>query len=214
MDLRTDSKRLLASLLLSCLLHASFFLMPDLGVSRSRSRPAEHGQLTPLPALNATLFLQPSAAADEVKPVPAKAGSTPEAAAERTAKDESRPPTTPGEGAGLLPAPAPGYFTPDQLTLRPQPAGEAELHTLETKLAPATGTLSLKLWISEFGDVIAVDIEKTDLPEIYAKAAVAGFMKLHFSPGERNGRRVGTVMSIQVSYEGGQKSPPRAAPVN
>lgn len=131
-----------------------------------------------------------------------------DASAERMANEEPRPALEHAVGIGLLPIPAPTYYTTDQLTKRPQPTAEAELDTPEIGPVFASGTIILKLWISELGDVISVDVEKTDLPEIFSRTAVAAFRNLRFVPGEINGQPVGTMMRIEVTYDDGRKPPP------
>jgi hypothetical protein len=124
------------------------------------------------------------------------------------ASEEPRPGLNRTEGIGLLPIPAPTYYTTDQLTKRPRPTAEAELDTPETKPIFAAGTIIMKLWINELGDVIAVDVEKTDLPEIFSRTAVAAFRNLRFIPGEINGQPVGTMMRIEVVYNDGRMPAP------
>ena len=130
------------------------------------------------------------------------------ASAERSANEEPRPALNRTEGFGLLPLPAPTYYTTDQLTKRPQPTAEAELDTPELGPIPASGTIVLKLWITALGDVIAVDVEKTDLPEIFSTTAAAAFRNLRFVPGEINGQPVNTMMRIEVIYDDGRKPLP------
>ena len=205
-----DWERLLAALTVSCLLHAALLFMPYLGLSKNPPRAAAQGQAQqPAPALNAVLALEPQAAGAAATPLPAEAETKADAAAERLASEAPRPALGQGAGAGLLPPLTPTYFPPDKLTKRPQATGEPQLYTPEVMLIPAAGSLSLKLWISEFGDVIAVDIDNSDLPEAYAQAAIAGFMKLHFVPGEINGRSVGTVLPIEVRYDDSRQPPPQ-----
>jgi outer membrane biosynthesis protein TonB len=205
----SDSKRLLASLLVSCLLHAALVFMPYLGVSTSASRPGVQGgqKLEPARILNATLALDKIPAVT-VAEDSTEGASVADSSTHRMANEEPRPALDRALGIGLLPIPAPTYYTTDQLTKRPQPTAEAELDTPEIWPIVASGTIILKLWISELGDVIAVDVEKTDLPEIFSRTAVAAFKQLHFVPGELNGRRVGTMMRIEVTYDDGRKPPP------
>lgn len=202
-------KRLFASLAASCLLHAALFFVPYLGVSASATRAALQGGQKPKPprTLEATLTLERGAAA-AVAETSTEGASAADAPAHRMDKDEPRPAMDRAMGIGLLPIPAPTYYTTDQLTKRPQPTAEAELETPEIWPLLASGTIILKLWISELGDVISVDVEKTDLPEIFSRTAVAAFKNLRFVPGEINGRRVGTMMRIEVSYDDSRRPAP------
>jgi hypothetical protein len=212
MNRASDVKRLLASLAVSCLLHAALVFMPFLGVGTIASQPTVQGgqKLKTTRALNVTLVLekQPAIAVADGSPVFAEGGSMTDASAEGMATEERRPASDRTAGIGLLPIPAPAYYTTDQLTKHPQPTAEAELDTPEIRPILASGTIILKLWISELGDAVAVDVEKTDLPEIFSKTAVAAFKNLRFVPGEINGRRVGAVMRIEVTYDDGRKPPP------
>jgi hypothetical protein len=208
----SNSRRLVACLTISCLLHAALFFMPYLGVSTSASGSAVQGgqKLQPPRTLNATLALEKQSAFAAAQPSPelAEGGSPADAPAGRTAAEETHPALTRTEGIGLLPIPAPTYYTTDQLTKRPRPTAEADLDTPEIRPIFASGTIILKLWINELGDVIAVDVEKTDLPEIFSRTAAAAFRNLRFVPGEINGRPVGSMMRIEVTYDDGRKPPP------
>lgn len=131
-------------------------------------------------------------------------------APERTAEPAS-PPDAPASanGRGLLPLPAPVYYTTDQLTKRPQPITLDELETPETRAVVASGILVLKLWIDEQGRVADAAIEKSELPEVLSRAAITSLKNSRFQPGERNGLPVGTVMRIEVSYDDGRVAAPR-----
>ena len=208
----SDWTRLCACLMISCLLHATLCFMPYLGGSPVAPRSAPQGGQIPKPSrtLNATLALERKSAfaPAETSPAFAGAGSTAGPSAEDTAAQEPRAASNRSKGIGLLPIPAPTYYTTDQLTQRPQPTAEAQLDTPEIWPIPASGTIILKLWISEFGEVVSADVEKTDLPEIFSRTAVAAFRSLPFVPGEINGRRVGTIMRIEVIYDDSRRLPP------
>ena len=193
-------KRLVVALTLSCLLHAALFFVPYLGVSTNPSRPAVQSRQNG--TLNATLALEKHSAFAfaEASAVATERRSIEKAAADRRASEEARAAPDRAVGIGLLPITAPAYYTTDRLTKRPQPTAEAELDTPETWPIPASGKIILKLWISESGDVVSADVEKTDLPELFSRTAVTAFKNLRFVPGEIDGRRVRTVMRIEVIY--------------
>lgn len=123
---------------------------------------------------------------------------------ERGATEELSSSQVHTEGANVLPIPAPTFYTTDQLSKRPQPTAEAELDAPEIRPIIASGKMILKLWINELGEVIDVEVERTELPEAFSRTAVAAFRRLHFSAGERHGQRVGSVMRIEVSYDDGR----------
>jgi len=201
------SARLLAALALSCLLHAAVVFLPYLGKSTKETRFALAGRHRPPPVINATLL-----SAGEHKysaaNVPARTESVPDPSAADRPADTAQPASQPRtEGADLLPLPAPAYYTTDQLTKRPQPVAAADLDAPEIRPIVASGKMVLKLWINEFGVVADVAVEKSELPEVFSRTAVAAFKGLRFVPGQRNGAPVGTVMRIEVIYDDGRRKP-------
>jgi TonB family protein len=72
----------------------------------------------------------------------------------------------------------------------------------------ASGKVILKIWINERGIVDSVDVEKSDLAAAISATAAAAFGRLRFVPGEINGRPVGTMMRIEVTYDDGTRPPP------
>lgn len=204
----SDSVRLFAALIISCLLHAALVFIPYLGASASVPRPAVQGgrESEAARVLNVTLALEKSPAATVAGA--SAGGSVTDASAHPMANEESRPALDRAMGMGLLPLPAPAYYTTDQLTKRVQPTSAPKLDAPELGPVFASGTVILKLWIDELGDVIAVDVEKTDLPVAYSKTAVAAFRNVHFVPGEVDGRHVGVMMRIEVTYGAGSRPVP------
>lgn len=199
-----ESVRLLAALALSCLLHAAVVFLPFLGKSTKETHFVPAGRQLPPQVINATLA--PAAAHNfSAANVPARTDAAPDPSAKDRPAAVARPATERhAEGAGLLPLPAPAYYTTDQLSKRPQPLGAADLDAPEIRPIIASGKLVLKLWINEFGAVADVTVEKSELPGMFAQSAVEAFKGMRFTPGERNGQPVGTVMRIEVTYEDGR----------
>ena len=208
MNPASDWKRLYAALMISCLLHVALFFLPYLGVGSDVSRPSVPGGRKPEPARGLDLTLALESGAATVTAIPAEAASVAAPQSERRASEAPRPALDHALGIALLPMPAPSYYTTDQLTQRPRPIADPKLDVPEITPVFTSGTLVLKLWIDELGDVIAVDVEKTELPDAVSSSAVAAFRNLHFVPGEINGRRVGTLMRIEVVYNDGTRPLP------
>ncbi len=198
---RGNTTRLIAALLASCLVHAAAVVLPYLG---SNSR--ESGQKS-LRTLSATLTSMAKTSAS------APHRSAQDRNPQETARSANIAPDTPQEprprrdGVDLLPVPAPLYYTTDQLTKHPQPLSEAALDTPEVTPIIASGKLILKLWISNQGEVVEVEVEKSELPEAFSRAAIRAFRQLRFAAGERHGLPVGSVMRIEVSYVDGRLPP-------
>ncbi len=196
--------RLGAALVLSCLLHFALILLPFLGQSAAEKRLVLKGKQNPPPVINATL-----ASVGEHKfldvAMPAAAQSAPDPSAPDRPADEAQPLTQQhAEGAGLLPLPAPVFYTMDQLSKRPQPLAEADLDPEQIRPIVASGKIVLKLWINEFGVVTDATVEKTDMPGVFSQTAIAAFKGLRFSPGERDGMPVRSLMRVEVTYDDGR----------
>lgn len=198
------SRRFFAALAASCLLHAAIVFLPYLGATTAVSRPSlRDGKAQgPVPILNIRMVVL------EVGPVArAEGASTAVPPVRRDAGEESRPQAERALGAGVLPVPAPTYYTSDQLTKRPRPTTEPRLDVPELGPIFPFGKVVLRIWISELGNVVAVEVEKSDLPEAVSATAAAAFERLRFIPGEIDGRRVGSVMRVEVSYDDGTQLP-------
>jgi len=105
------------------------------------------------------------------------------------------------EGANILPIPGTAYYTTDQLTKRPQAVLVPELDPPATRSIIVSGTLVLELKIDEQGQVVEVAVVQNDLPGIFANTAADAFRNARFLPGEREGKRVNTLMKIEVKYD-------------
>ena len=183
-----DQHRLVAALLISCVLHLALLTAPYLGERTRETSPATRQERMFGQRFTASLWAAPR--------------SIPAGVADRTALIE------PAEGTGILPFSAPHYYPTDQLSKRPQPLASVDLEGPDVHPIVASGKIILKLWIDEFGEVNDVEVEKTDLPEVFSRSTTAAFKRLRFTPGERGGVRVGSVMRIEVSYDDARSPAP------
>jgi len=181
-----DWRRLYAALAISCLLHAGLVFAPYFGKSSAPSQPAVRAAQKSGPARVLDVRLgQPSA--------PAAAPARPALeAGPRAAPDRAH-------GSDVLPLPAPTYYTTDQLTKRPRAISEPSVDAPPIARS-ISGTVILKLWINELGDVTLAEVEKSDLPPKVSRTAAAAFGKVRFEPGEIDGRRVPVLMRVEVAY--------------
>lgn len=198
---RRQVRSLLLPLSLSCLLHAVVFSLPHPGVHSAAGPGASPGPQT-APRVFA-VSLAPKHLARPAVPAPASGGGDLPAEAVSRGSDSSATQETKArsEGAGLLPLPGPAYFTTDQLTRRPQAVSVAELDTTATRPYIVRGALILLLKINELGQVMEAEVEQSDLPEIFAETAASVFRNARFTPGERDGRKVNTLMRIEVRWD-------------
>jgi hypothetical protein len=196
------AKRFTAALMLSCLLHAALVVLPYLGTAATAGRPAravlKAGKARALqaPGILSVRFVTEgeAAAASETPPPPQ---SAPDAAPAPVL--EPTPERAPG--IDLLPIPAPAFYTTDQLTRRPQLTSAPMLQVPDQDPYFGAGKVVLKLRISELGIVMEVNVEEHSVPQAVAARAAEVFAGQRFVPGEINGRRVGSVMRIEVTYD-------------
>jgi TonB family protein len=178
----TDWQRMAAALVLSCLLHGALFVMPDFGTSTPASRSIARTQ-KPVAAHVLDIRLGQG---DAGEPLP--------------------PAAQPARGTNQLPIRAPTYYRTDQLTRSPRPTSVPELAMPKSVARSVSGKVVLKLWISELGNVDSVEVESSNLPETVSGTAALAFKKIRFVPGEIDGKRVRTLMTIEVAY--GKRPPP------
>lgn len=192
------SRRFLAALICSCLLHAIIVILLYSLLEDQNGRFGKGEQARPL-ALFATLL-----AVDKTERI-----SVDQSLAGLPEQDSS----VPAEVRGAEPAPSsdadvpdprsiPGraYYPTEQLTVRPKALAEVELDMAETAIPEPSGKMILSLWINEYGEVVDASVETNDLSERVSNATVEAFRKLRFKPGEINGKAVGVVMKIEAVY--------------
>lgn len=94
------------------------------------------------------------------------------------------------------------YLPSDTLTVRPRAitaVGNFENST--TLPIIASGKITLKLWIDQNGTVTTSEIESSNMPIPFSKAAANAFQQVVFSPGEINGQHVGSILRLEINYE-------------
>lgn len=196
--------RLSAALIVSCVLHLALILTPYPGPGRAPSESeltwssggSFHGMLiykdwyspsvAETPVENKETTQPPGAVAVEQRGGQSPAGS---------------------DGLGLLAIPPHPYYRAEELTMHPRPRTDPNLEMLGNWPFLASGTVILNLWIDKRGEVISVELEKTDLPEVLAQGAAETFKRLRFLPGELEGRQVASIMRIEVRYNGASPGP-------
>jgi TonB family protein len=194
------SKRLSVALAASLAIHAALILLPYFGKRVYGEREGFVPRM-PAPAFSATLIATNSAAATAriLPPAADDTGHRDDEAADRPADTAAAGALS--SGMDILPMPVQTYYTTDELSKKPQPLVLAELDTPETQTVVASGKLILKLWIDDQGRVVDALVERSDLPELFSNTAVAAFKRSRFTPGERGGLQVGTVLRIEIRYD-------------
>lgn len=186
--------RLAVALAVSALAHGALVLIPGFGTGSPEPGAA--------PALEVRVVpVEPSPA-----PAPATKAAEPPAKAARPAPPKAAP-QAPARvpGIGVLPIPAHHFHTADQLTKRARPLARPDFDVPRIAPAFATGSVVLKVWIDSLGGVVAVEIESSEVPEALAMNAAKAFAELRYSPGEIAGRKVASMMRVEVAYLDGRQ---------
>lgn len=92
------------------------------------------------------------------------------------------------------------FIPAEELDERPQAIAELPADPPRLREHPEGGRVVLRLWINEFGTVSRVDVEDSDMPEIFQDEARAAFYRMAFVPGKKNGRPARTLMRVEVTY--------------
>ena len=191
---------------LSLFAHAVLVLLPYLGAGGqtaneggSRFRYRIHATLAPETGADSSEEASRNEVAGQSATVPAAPSA-----------DSPVSNTNPGAAGpgGQLPFAAPVYYTPDQLSKRPQMLPEAPLDEESLRVLAASGKLVLKLWINDRGEVAATEVERSDLPAEFSQSVTAAFLRTRFSPGERGGLPVGSIIRVEINYAEERRSAP------
>ena len=93
--------------------------------------------------------------------------------------------------------PVQAFYPSAALTIRPVALSEPLLDDGDAVF----GEQVLTLWIDDQGAVVEVAVERSDLPADRRRAVADAFRAVRFAPGELNGKKVGAVVRIAVSYD-------------
>ncbi len=210
-------KRLFAVLTASFALHVTLVVLPYLGASLGVAMPWTQSGPTQAPTdtLRARLVMDNETApariedaletpvTTETNEAQAQQQGAQVAQQEAQAAQQAPQPSLDRPGAiQALPMVGPTYFTADQLTKIPKPVFSPKLALPpELEALFGTGKVVLKLWIDRLGNVVAADVDQSNVPEPVSAKAAEAFGKLRFFPGEIRGRRVATMIQYEVTYE-------------
>lgn len=193
---------LLLALLSSCLFHVlvALTLSFTTKIKGSMSASPDGASLIELPVTLSIQLGHPerfeSATIRKINNTPSNAPS---------GKRQTRPiaPYRATEWTEMLPIAKEHFYTTGQLTTPPEVLTEPELDP--NKLFPLglAAKIVLKLWINHFGEVIQVTAEAEGQEKRPSNDILDAFKELTFKPGEIDGVKVNTVMTIEVFMEYG-----------
>lgn len=93
------------------------------------------------------------------------------------------------------------YFPSVLLAQGPAVLDTVDILRPETDLENAAVMLYLNLFINEHGLVDRVEVDDAGRHPTFAEAAIGAFRNARFSPGQRHGRAVKSLMRIEVLFE-------------
>lgn len=97
-----------------------------------------------------------------------------------------------------LPLEEPKYYSFQELDFRPTVVNDVNNNPQELSQYPEGGSVTLQLWMDEKGNISRVEVLKTNLTEDAAKKIAQGFLKLKFTPGQKNNEPVRSTVKITV----------------
>lgn len=201
---RTPLSRML---MLSAALHAALIM-----VVQPRPFPA----VTEVVVISARLLGQPAASAVKAAvPAPQPAGTA--------ANPEVRAPAPPSpaqssdHAAGVTvsgqPAPATSlpslpvmvdttWYEARQLDVQPQTKVRITPdYPADAAQRGVEGTVTLKLWVDEFGTVQRLEVEQGSPPGVFDASAVTAFARAPFLPARKDGQPVRALIRVRVRYD-------------
>ncbi len=176
--------RLLFFTALSLALHAGIVavadrLVPPLDLRQARAN-----------AFNLTLSTQSAVTSENANLSDTRTATNMQLPGARGLIDAIAKPTTDLAPVSYLPASA--------LDERPTPVRFFDFSDLALP-SPARGKLIVQLWINEWGTIDFLEIEENDAPEIMLEALHEQWRALQFLAGTRDGIRVKSVVSYEVT---------------
>ena len=180
-------------LLVSLLLHLLLIALPlpgrtgGAGRSVSEFRPSSlHASLSDASVARTALSQQREPVAEPV-PAPVPMLEPVPRASAFSAADRAVPELPPVQA----------FYPSAALTIRPVALSEPLLDDGDAVF----GEQVLTLWIDDQGVVVEVAVERSDFPADRRRAVADAFRAVRFAPGELNGKKVGAVVRIAVSYD-------------
>ncbi|MBK6638213.1 MAG: energy transducer TonB [Rhodocyclaceae bacterium] len=202
--LSSDARRLISAGVLSFFLHTGVVLIPS-GVANAPQIVAPWAPEIKVAQLTVSILRPNAGEVSAISPEPLAPESSGSLLLQGTyvLSDENRSgtPEPPAEPKALLvPLTDLDYRRPHELSRRPEALAAVALETQEIRFRKETGSLILLLKISRDGMVDSADIERSELPPLYGQTARSAFAQIRFRPGEVDGRRVRSIMRVEITY--------------
>jgi TonB family protein len=127
------------------------------------------------------------------------AGSTTTTATERVATTSE--PSPPVSSPPIIPAPELPYLPAGTLDTRPLPEAPVVVPFPDAQLTKPKVTGILVLYIEADGRVDRVEVDQSDMPPPFEKAAIEAFRQARMQPGIKDGQPTRARMKVLVEFE-------------
>jgi len=189
--------RLVASILVSILLHAVAYFLGTTSIDLPRQQaPITNGDKIRAVFARPDRSLPTKITARKQSPI-LNTGESIDSA--RGDAWRSTIATTPPETSRLhLPQTSEAFLPQEYLTRQPRPQSELSLEDITQPEQP--GTFQMHLWINRRGETVYIETGEATAPTRFVEQIAARFETTRFAPGERHGVAVASIIRIEISY--------------
>ena len=93
------------------------------------------------------------------------------------------------------------YYSLGELDQLPETQTDIDIESLNLLKFAQGGKLELRLWVNEQGQVVNVEVIKSEMPSAFVESAIKLFLQAQFSAGRVNNNPVKFVSKVVIHYE-------------
>ncbi|MBC7756788.1 MAG: energy transducer TonB [Bdellovibrio sp.] len=93
------------------------------------------------------------------------------------------------------------YYSLGELDQLPETQTDIDIESLNLLKFAQGGKLELRLWVNEQGQVVNVEVIKSEMPSAFVESAIKLFLQAQFSAGRVNNNPVKFVSKVVIRYE-------------
>ena len=93
------------------------------------------------------------------------------------------------------------YYSLSELDQLPESQKDIDIESLNLLKFAQGGKLELRLWVNEQGQVVNVEVIKSEMPSVFVESAIKLFLQAQFSAGTVNNNLVKFISKVMIRYE-------------
>ena len=93
------------------------------------------------------------------------------------------------------------YYSLSELDQLPETQTDIDIESLNLLKFAQGGKLELRLWVNEQGQVVNVEVIKSEMPSAFVESAIKLFLQAQFSVGRVNNNPVKFLSKVVIRYE-------------